>query len=119
MASFSTYHLLSQSEGYYFSHVSNCLDACSSTYDRFLLVDDFNAEYSEETLSNFEKHNAANIVKDKTCLKSLNNPSFIVLFITNRPRCFQNTTAFSTGLSSFHKMAVTVLKISFSKAPPK
>ena len=30
--------------------------------------------------------NAANILKDKTCLKSLDNPSCIDLFITNRPR---------------------------------
>ena len=96
---FATYHPPSQSDEYYFSRVSDCLDAFSSSYDRFLLVGDFNAEDSEETVFNFlEKHNAENIVKDKTCFKSLNNPSCIDLFITNRPRCFQNTTTFSTGL---------------------
>ena len=66
-----------------------------------------------------EKHNAVHIAKDKTCFKSLVNPSYIDLFIINRPRCFQNTTVFSTGLSKFHKMAVTVLKTPFSKATPK
>ena len=86
MAFFSTYHPLSQSEDYYFSYVSNCLDACSSTYDRFLLVRNFNAEDSKETLFSFlEKHNAANIIKDKTCIKSLDNPNCIDLLITNRP----------------------------------
>ena len=64
----STYHPPSQSNGYYFFHVSNCLDAFSSTYDRFLFLGDFNAEDFEETLFSFlEKHNVANIVKDKTC----------------------------------------------------
>ena len=84
------------------------------------MVGNSNAEYSKETLSNFlEKHNAANIVKRKICYKSVDIPSCIDLVITSRPQCFQNTTIFSTVLSDFHKMAVTVLKASFSKAPPK
>ena len=120
MAFFSTYDPPSQSEDYYFSRVSNCLDVFSPTYDRFLLVGNFNADYSKETLFKFfQKHNAANTAKDKTCCKSLNNLSCIDLFITNRPWCFQNTTVFSTGLSDFHKIAVAVLKASFSKGPPK
>ena len=99
MSFFSTYHRHSSSEDYYFSHVSNFLDAFSSTYDRFLVVGNSNAEYSKETLFNFlEKHNAANIVKHKVCFKSLDNPSCIDLFITSQPQCFQNTTVFSTGL---------------------
>ena len=84
---FLTYFLPSKSEDYHFSQVSNCLDGFSSTYDRFLLVGNANAEDSKETLFNFlEKHNDANIVKDKTCFKSLDNSSCIDLFITNRPR---------------------------------
>ena len=39
--------------------------------------------------------------------------------ITNRCRCFQNTEVVETGLSDFHKMAITVLRTSFKKAPPK
>ena len=79
MAFFSTYHSASQSEDYYFPHVSNCLDAFSSTYDRFLLVGNFNAEVPIEMLfSLLEKHNVANIVKDKACFKSLDNPSCII-----------------------------------------
>ena len=80
MAFFSTYHPPSQSQNYYFSRVSNCLDALSSTYDRF------NTDYSKETLFNFlQNQNAANIVKDKICFETLNNLSCIDLFITNRP----------------------------------
>ena len=59
------YHLPSQSDDYYFSHVSNFLDAFSSIYDRFLLVGNFNAGDSEKTWFNFlEKHNSANIAKE-------------------------------------------------------
>ena len=74
MAFFTTYHPLSQSQDYYFSHVSKFLDAFSSTYNQFLLVGNFNAEDSKETLFNFPKnHKAANIVKDKACFKFLDN----------------------------------------------
>ena len=84
------------------------------------MVSDFNAEDSEKTLCNFlEKHDAATIFKEKTCFKSLNNLSCIDLLITNRRRCLQNTNAFSTGLSHFHKTVVNVLNTSFSKAPLK
>ena len=80
---FSTYHPPSESDDFYFSHVSNFLDAFSSIYDRFLLVDNLNAEDSGKTLFNLlEKHNAASIVKDKTWFKGLANPSCIHLFIT-------------------------------------
>ena len=84
---FSTYHLHSQSEDYYFAHVSNFLDAFSSTYDWLSLVGNSNTEDSKETLFKFlKKYNAANIVNDKTCFKSLDNPSCIDLFITSQ--CF-------------------------------
>ena len=83
------------------------------------MIGDFNAEESEEIFSYFLKcHNASNIVKEKTCLKSLDNPSCIDLIITNKPGCFQNTVVTTTGLSDCHKF-VSVLKASFKKALPK
>ena len=66
-----------------------------------------------------QKHNAANILKDKTCFKSLNNLSCFDLFITNQLWCFEKTTVFSTGLSDFHIINVALLKVSFSKRLPK
>ena len=78
-------------------------------YDRFLLAGDFNAEETEPVLSAFlDQYDAKNIVKNKTCFKNVENPSCVDLFITNSYRSFQHTQVFSTGLSDFHKMAVTV-----------
>jgi len=92
----------------------------SQDYERFLLIGDFNAEDTEQCLSEFlYEHNAENIVKDKTCFKSLNNPSCIDLFLTNFPSSFQNTCTITTGLSDFHKMVITVTKMTFHKNPPK
>ena len=85
-----------------------------------MLIGDFNAEESEPCLSQFLfEMNAKNIVKETTCYKSLSNPSFIDLVITNSSSSFQNTNAISTGLSDFHKMVITVLKQIFQRSIPK
>ena len=51
--------------------------------------------------------------------KSITNPSCIDLLITDSPNSFQHTTTVAVGISDFHNMAVTVLKTTFPKAPPK
>ena len=113
------YHPPSQSDDYFFPNVGKSLDKYSY-YDKFILIGDFNAEDSEPILSDFlSTYNAKNIVKSKTCFKSINNPSCIDLIITNKPLSFQSTNTISTGLSDHHKMVLTVLKASFKKNPPK
>ena len=117
---FGTYHPPNQSDNYYFNHLGNALDIYNQTYKNFLLMGDFNAEDSKPCISQFlHQYEAKNLVKDKTCFKSINNPSCIDLFITNKPNSFQNTIVISTGLSDFHKMKITVLKSSFKKNKPK
>ena len=116
---FGTYHPPSQSDKEYFEQVGLALDVYSD-YGKFLLTGDFNAEDSESCLKDFLYHyDAKNLVKQKTCFKSVENPSCIDLFLTNSYRSFQNTTTVSTGLSDFHNMSVTVLKSTFTKTKPK
>ena len=84
-----------------------------------MFVGDFNAEESEPCLSQFlYEYNAKNIVKERTCFKNALNPSCIDLFITNSSLSFQNTIAVTNGLSDFHKMVITVTKMSFKKFSP-
>ena len=52
-------------------------------------------------------------------LQNPTNPSCIDLILTNRPRSFQNSCTFETGLSDFLKMTLTVLKSSFAKQKPR
>ena len=47
--------------------------------------------------------------------KNPDNPSCIDLFLTNCSRSFQDTQVIETGLSYFHKMNLTVLKMYFTK----
>ena len=76
----------SQDDRYYFQQIGFSLDNYGQNYERFLLAGDFNAEDSEPCLSEFK-----NLVKSKTCYKNIENPSYIDLFITNYPGCFQST----------------------------
>ena len=120
---FGTYHSTHSeyglSDGDYFEQLSLALDVYSN-YDKYLLAGDFNLEESESCLRNFlYEHNFKNMVKQKTCFKSIDNPSCIDLFITNSCQSFQNTAAISTGLSDFHKMIVTVMKTTVPKDTPK
>ena len=80
-----------------------------------MLVVDFSAEGSERWLSQFlYEYNAKNIVKENTFFKNALNPGCIDLFITNISLSFQNTVAVSNGLLDFHKMVITVMKMSFN-----
>ena len=88
------------------------LDKYCKHYDKFMLVGDFNAEESEPSLSQFlYEYNVNKNVKESTCFKNALNPSCIDLFTTNSLL----SLVISDGLSDFHKMVITVMKMSFKK----
>ena len=90
---------------------------CYSSYDRIVLIGDFNSEDQETCMETFlYQHNLTNIVKEGICFKNSSKPSTIGLFLTNNSSYFQNTKTFFTGLSDFHKLVTTTLKISIPKS---
>ena len=66
-----------------------------------------------------ESYNLIGIIKQPTCFKNPEKPNCIDLILTNRPKSFQSTCVIETGLSDFHRMTVSVLKMHFRKLPPK
>ena len=60
-----------------------------------------------------ESYNLKSIMKQPTCFKIPQKPSCIDLILTNRPKSFESTCVKWTGLSDFHRMTVSVLKIAF------
>ena len=56
-----------------------------------------------------------NFIKKPTCFKNPENPKTVDLILTNRPRSFCNSDTLETGISDFHKLTVTVLKMFFKK----
>ena len=79
-----------------------------------------NVESSDPVLNCFcNVYNLFSLAKEPTCFKNPYNPSCIDLFLTNLPRSFQNTLTIETGLSDFHKMVITVMKVFYKKQKPK
>ena len=76
------YHPPSQSDEYFFHHLGIVLNNFSTKYDRFVLLGAFNVQENETMLSGFlNAYNTKNIVKNKTCFKSIENPSCVYLII--------------------------------------
>ena len=118
MLLFGTYHLPSQADIYHFDNLDKAFETYSS-YEKRLLIGDFNTEISEPRIDSFiYEHDLHNPVKEKTCFKSAENPSCIDLILTNNTIAFQNKTVF-TRLSDFHKLVLTMLKTSITKSKPQ
>ena len=84
------------------------------------LLGDFNADMQDVNLNDFcSLYNFKNLSKEPTCYKNPLNPSCIDLIITNRPNSFQDTNVIETGLSDFHKLTISVMKMFFKKHHPK
>ena len=89
-------------------------------YEHFLLLGDFNVCVEDSSMSEFcDTYNLKSLIREPTCYKNPENPSCIDLILTNRPCSFQNSCVFETGLSDFHRMTVTVMKMHFQKLQPR
>ena len=100
--------------------ISRSLDALSSKYENIVILGDFNACADDDALQTFCKfHSLHSLIKQATCFKNPENPSCIDLILTNKPRSFQTKCVIETGLSDFHRMTISVLKMHFRKLPPK
>ena len=63
-------------------------------------------------------YNLSNLIKGKTCFTK-NHKSSIDVILTNRPRYFQHTVYFESGLSYYHLMISTSLKAHLIGLKPK
>ena len=95
------------------------LDFYMHKYENFLLLGDFNSEMDEDAMMEFcEIYNLTNLIKEPTCFKNPLNPSSIDVILTNKPRCFQNSTTIETGLSDHHKLTITIMRSFYPKQSP-
>ena len=98
------------------NEIGPSLNLLSSRYEKFLLLGDFNAEPTTTTVSDFcEIYNLKNIIKDKTCFKNPSPSTCTDLMITNQPRSFKHSAVIEIGLSDFHKMCATVMRMYYNK----
>ena len=57
--------------------------------------------------------------KKPNSFKNPENAYYINLMLTNSPNSFQSSCTIKTGLSDFHKINATILKIKFEKLEPR
>ena len=63
-------------------------------------------------------YNLKNLVKGPTCFENPGKPSCIDLTLSNKSKTFQTSQIIETGISDFHKMVITVLKVYLKKTGP-
>ena len=96
------------------------LDLYSAHYENLIIIGDLNTDINQSCIKSFcESYTLPSLIKEPTCHKNPQNPPCIDLTLTNTPYSFQNSWAIETGLSDFHKMAVTVSKTTYQKLKPR
>ena len=102
--------------GNHLKALSDFLDSHSSTYEKILILGDFNVEADDQNMKTFcDSYSLTSLIKQPTCYKNPSHPKCIDLILTNVPRSFQTTCVIETGLSDFHLMTLTVMRKSFKK----
>ena len=102
--------------GKHLQAVGKNLDLCSGSYENVVIMGDFNTEPTESAMGEFMNiYNQKNLIKGPTCYKNPGKPSCIDLILTNKSRSFHSSHINETGISYFHKMTVSVMKIYFKK----
>ena len=100
--------------------VSKKLDLHSLTYDKIILLGDFNTEIDEQHMQSFcDNYSLKILIRQPTCSKNFGKPACIDLILTNMPCSFQRTCVIETGLSGFHLMTLTVMRKNFKKVKPR
>ena len=83
------------------------LDLYSAHYENTILIGDFNVSFNDPHMESFcELYRFKSLIKDPTCFKSPENPSYIDLILTNSPH-------------NFHQMIVSVMKTTFQRSKPR
>ena len=115
-----TYNLHRNNIGNYLDSLRKNLALYSSAYDNYIVIGDFNVEAGSKEMSSFcVTFDLSSLIKEPTCYKNPDNPSCIDLTLTNKPFSFQNSCVGGAGLFDFHRMILTVTKMTFQKLKPR
>ena len=100
--------------------IRKALDIYSKKYENILLMGDYNVDVKETNMKVFcNQHKFKALNEEPTCFKNFNNPSCIDLFLTNSSKSFEKCFTLETGMSDFHKLIITILKVKPDKLPPR
>ena len=98
----SIYRPPDQKLAYSLSSITDLLDHYLKTYEDFIVIGDCNESETSPALDSIlDDQKCKNIIKNKTCFKSVKG-SCIDLILTSRPSLHQFTNVFETGISDHH-----------------
>ena len=87
--------------------LSDFLDSHSSTYEKILILGDFNVEADDQNMKTFcHSYSLTSLIKLPTCYKNPSHPKCVHLILTNVPRSFQTTCVIETGLLEKWKRSI-------------
>ena len=108
----------SQNSEYFLNSLTKIIDYFADTYDKHLILGDFNLERTDSALIGFlDSSSLTNLIKTNTCFKG--KGSCIDLILTNWKFSFKFTSTYETGISDHHHMIYTMLKSCFQNTEPK
>ena len=97
--------------GNHIKALSDFLDSHSSTYEKVLVLGDFNVEADDQNMKTFcDSYSLTSLIKQPTCYKNSLHAKCIDLRLTNVPRSFQTTCVIETGLSDSDLMTLTAMR---------
>ena len=100
--------------------LNDFLDLHSSTYEKVLILDDFNVEVDDQNMKYFyDSYSLISLIKQPTSYNNPPHPKCIDLILANISRSFQATYVTETVLSDFHLMTLTVMRKRFKKLKPR
>ena len=103
----------------FLERLSTQLNDRYASYDNILLLGDFNMTPEDLKLQVFcDTHDLENLIKEPTCFKG-KNPSCIDLILTNQKQLFVKSRTFITGISDFHALTTSIIKLTYTKGNPK
>ena len=77
------------STSHHMDSVGKAIDFFTTNFENFLLVGDFNAEESNNSVKDFcDVYGFKHLIKKSTCYKNANNPKCINLMVANKNRSF-------------------------------
>ena len=83
-------------------------------------MDDYNVDGKEINVKVSSNQHLLKALKEKpTCFNNFNNPSCIDIFLTNSSKSFEKLLTLETGMSDFHKLIITILKVKPDKLSPR
>ena len=107
------------SETDFTTNLETIISKLSNSYEKLVLMRDFNMTTSSPNLSQFlDTFALSPLNTDPTCFKNSKNPSCIDLLLTNFKPSFMKTNIFETGISDHHKIS-TIMKLHFTRESPK